>query len=323
VKPDLACFSSALPALNMRPLWQRVVRLKPGTAAVPAIWRWHEVRPQLMRAAELISAKEAERRVLQLENPALRGSHFVSATLVAGLQIILAGEIAPMHRHSANALRFIVEGEGAYTEVDGRRIRMHAGDFVTTPAWTWHHHGNAGRNPVVWLDGLDVPLANLFGAYFHEEYSQDTQPVPGLLPVCHRAQGREPPMLCYPYERTRDELERLARDCAPHPAHGFRLRYVDPANGHHPFTTMAVFMQLLPGGFVGTQYRCTDSAVYNVVQGCGRIEIGDSAFAFAQHDVFAVPSWQPHRISVEGDCLLFSYSDRSAQEALGYWREQG
>jgi gentisate 1,2-dioxygenase len=310
------------------------MRLEPGTAIVPEIWRWRDVRPQLARAAALIGTKEAERRVLQLENPALRGSHFIAASLVAGVQIILPGEIAPAHRHSANALRFIVEGGGAYTTVDGERIGMHPGDFVITPGWTWHDHGNLGQDPVVWLDGLDVPLVNLFGAYFLEDCPQDVQPVsragreasachsPGLLPVDHRG-GRAPPLLRYPYERTREALERLARNGEPHPAHGFKLRYVNPASGGHPFPTMAAFMQLLLGGFAGRSYRSTDSAVYNVVEGCGRIEIGDSEFAFAPHDVFVVPSWWPHRISADRECLLFSYSDRAAQEALGFWREQG
>lgn len=288
------------------------MRLKPGTAAVPAIWRWQDVRPQLMRAVELISTKEAERRVLHLENPALRGTNFITTTVVAGLQIIMPGEIAPTHRHSPNALRFIVEGERAYTTVDGERVRIRPGDFVTTPAWTWHDHGNVGPDPVLWLDGLDVPLANLLGAYFLEDYPQDMQPASGpeadaavrygsgLLPVDYRPSGHASPLLCYPYERTREALERLARNGEPHPSHGFKLRYVNPGNGGHPFPTMAAFMQLLPTGFTEGKYCSTDSAVYNVVEGSGRVEIGDSDFAFGPHDVFVVPSWQLHRIRADG-----------------------
>jgi gentisate 1,2-dioxygenase len=332
--PDRVRFSSELAALDMRPLWERTMRLKPGTAAVPAMWRWQDVRPQLLRAAGLIGMKEAERRVLHLENPALRGTNFVTTTVVAGLQIVLPGEIAPTHRHSPNALRFIVEGEGAYTTVDGERVSMHPGDFVTTPGWTWHDHGNAGPDPVVWLDGLDVPLAQLLGAYFLEDYTQDTQPVsrlegdaaarygPGLLPVDYEPEGRALPLLRYPYERTREALERLARSGEPHSSHGFKLRYATPGTGGHPFPTMAAFMQLLPAGFAGSSCRGTDSAVYNVVEGRGKVEIGDSDFAFAPHDIFVVPSWQPHRFSADGECLVFSYSDRAAQEALGFWRVQ-
>src|SRR4051812_8065376 len=128
-QPDRAAFSSELSALSVKPLWERVMRLAPGTAAIPALWRWSEVQPHLMRAAELITTQEAERRVLMLENPALKGTTFATTTLFAGLQVILPGEIARTHRHAPNALRFIVEGEGAYTAVEGERVMMHPGDF--------------------------------------------------------------------------------------------------------------------------------------------------------------------------------------------------
>src|SRR5258706_112943 len=209
--PDRARFSKEIAALNMKPLWERVMRLKPGTAAVPAIWRWGDVRPLLARACELITAKEAERRVLMLENPALPGTTFATPTLYAGLQAILPGEIAPTHRHTPNALRFVMQGEGAYTAVDGQRIAMRPGDFVVTPGWTWHDHGNDGSAPVVWLDGLDTAFANLLGAHFREDYPEESQP------VSKPAGGS--PILSYPYHRTREALEKLAKSGEPHPSH--------------------------------------------------------------------------------------------------------
>ena len=333
--PSRARFSSELAALHMKPLWERVMRLQPGTAAVPAMWRWVEVQPRLMRACELITAREAERRVLMLENPALPGTTFITPTVFAGLQIILPGEVAATHRHTPNALRFIIEGEGAYTAVDGERTLMRPGDFVTTPGWTWHDHGNLGSGPVVWLDGLDTPYANLAGAHFREDFPQETQPLSraegdagarygaNLLPLDYRPRGRASPVLSYPYERTREALARLARGGDPHPAHGYKLRYANPATGGHPFPTMAVFMQLLPGGFAGRQYRSTDGAVFCVVEGRGSLGIGEARWEFGPHDVFVVPSWEFHRLHAESDCVLFSYSDRAAQEALGFWREQG
>jgi gentisate 1,2-dioxygenase len=315
VKSDRAAFSRELEALDMRPLWERVMRLKPGTAAVPAIWRWKDVGPHLARAGELITAKEAERRVLMLENPALRGSTFITTTLYAGLQLILPGEIAPTHRHTPNALRFIVEGEGAYTTVDGERVTMRPGDFVTTPNWTWHDHGNAGSEPVVWLDGLDTAFANILGAHFREDYAQERQPVV-------RGEDEAAPLLRYPYERTREALEQLARGSDADPAHGFRLRYAHPGTGGYPFPTMAAFMQVLPAGFAGAGYRSTDGTIFCVVEGGGRITIGENTFDFAPHDVFVVPSWERYRLSAAAECVLFSYSDRAAQEALGFWREE-
>ena len=297
----------------MKPLWERVMRLKPGTAAQAAIWRWTDTRPLLARACQLITAKQAERRVLMLENPALAGTTFITPTLYAGLQAILPGENAPTHRHTPNALRFIMEGEGAYTAVDGERIAMRPGDFVVTPGWTWHDHGNLGTKPVVWLDGLDTAFANLLGAHFREDYPEESQPVPG--PECAS-------VLSYPYARTRGALEKLAKDSEPHPSHGWKLRYIDRDTGKDPFPTLAAFMQRLPKGFAGRNSRSTDGAVYCVVEGRGGVHIGASHLEFAPHDVFVVPSWEVYRFSAAADCVIFSYSDRAAQEALGFWREE-
>jgi gentisate 1,2-dioxygenase len=269
-----------------------------------------------------------------LENPALKGTTFATTTLYAGLQLILPGEIARTHRHAPNALRFIVEGEGAYTAVEGERAPMRPGDFVTTPGWAWHDHGNLGSEPVVWLDGLDTAFANLFGAHFREDYPQETQPVArpdgdagarygaNLLPLEYRADGRASPVLCYPYERAREALESLARAGEPHPAHGYKVRYSNPATGGHPFPTMAAFMQWLPRGYAGGRYRSTDGAVFCVVEGRGTASVGEARWEFAPHDVFVVPSWEYCRLAADEDCVLFSYSDRAAQEALGFWREE-
>jgi gentisate 1,2-dioxygenase len=287
-----------------------------------------------MRAAELITTQEAERRVLMLENPALTGTTFATTTLYAGLQVILPGEIARTHRHAPNALRFIIEGAGAYTAVEGERVMMKPGDFVTTPNWSWHDHGNVGSGPVVWLDGLDLAFANLFGAHFREEYPQESQPVTrvvgdagarysaNLLPLEYRTKGSATPVLSYPYDRTREALERIARSGDPHPAHGYKLRYANPATGGHPFPTMAVFMQWLPKGYAGRRSRSTDGSVYCVVEGRGSAVIGESRFDFSPHDVFVVPSWEFCELRADTDCVLFSYSDRAAQEALGFWREE-
>ena len=311
VAPDLARFSKEIASFGLKPLWERVSRLRPGTAAQPAIWRWSDTRPLLMRACELITARQAERRVLMLENPALAGTTFSTTTLFTGLQAILPGEIAPTHRHTPNALRLIVEGEGAYTAVDGGRIPMRPGDFVVTPGWTWHDHGNEGSGPVIWLDGLDTAFANVFGAHFREEYPEEKQ--------ASAVAGDS--ALSFPYARARKELERMSRTEASHPSQGWKVRYVNPATGKDPFPTMAVFLQWLPKGFAGRQRRGTDGAVYCVVEGRGTVDIGDARFDFAPHDVFVVPSWEIHRFRAATDCILFSYSDRAAQEALGFWRE--
>jgi gentisate 1,2-dioxygenase len=320
--------------MSLFPLWERVGGLKPGTDCVPAHWSYETVRPQLLRACDLISKKEAERRVLCLENPSLRGTTFITTSLFAGLQIIMPGEVAPSHRHTPSALRFIIEGDGAYTAVAGEKLPMKPGDFVVTPSWAWHDHGNHGQTPVVWLDGLDTPFARLFGAAFREEYPQDKQPLDrpegestavygmNLIPDEYQGDGLSTPVLIYPYARTRAGLDSMAKAGQPHPVHGFKLRYANPATGKHPFPTMAVSMQRMPAGFAGATYRSTGSAVFAVHKGKGEARIGDCTFKIAAHDVFVAPPWEPYSFHADSELELFSYSDRAGQEALGYWREQ-
>ena len=164
---------------SLAPLWERLhtlVTRAPATPAVPVLWDYDNVvRPYLMQAGGLITAKEAERRVLILENPGLRGHTSVTHALFAGLQLILPGEVAPAHRHAQSALRFVIEGSGAYTAVEGERAIMEPGDFIITPSWTWHDHGNEAAAPMVWLDGLDIPMVRLLDVSFAEPANAESQ----------------------------------------------------------------------------------------------------------------------------------------------------
>src|SRR5712692_658615 len=167
-------------AYDMAPLWEvlkNLVMNEPRSASVPAIWHYKDVRPLVAESGDLISAKEAERRVLVLENPALRGQSRITQSLYAGLQLILPGEIAPAHRHSASAIRFVLDGAGAYTAVEGERTVMQRGDFVLTPNWAYHDHGNTSDKPMIWLDVLDLPTINFYETMFSEHLGEETQPV--------------------------------------------------------------------------------------------------------------------------------------------------
>ena len=331
---ERAQFSQGLLRHNAKPLWERTMVMGPGTDAVPAIWRYRDMRPQLLRAAELVTTEEAERRVLMLENPGLPGSTYITCSIYSGLQVILPGEIARAHRHSTNAMRFIIEGCGAYSSVEGERVMMRPGDFVLTPYWTWHDHGHLGSEPVIWLDALDNPMAKVFGAMFRETYPGETQPVTRaaneaemrygahLLPVDYKPGAASSPLMLYPYDRSRETLHKLARLGPVDPAHGVKLRYANPASGGYPFPTIAVFIQWLPAAFSGAEYRATDGTVFCAVEGRGKISFGAEVFAFEPGDVFVAPPWAPYRLSTTDECILFSYSDRAAQEALGFWREQ-
>jgi gentisate 1,2-dioxygenase len=329
--------------LHLTPLWEvlhALVPQQPTTPCVPALWKYDEVRPFLMRAGEAITAEEAVRRVLILENPALRGQSAVTQSLYAGLQLILPGEVAPSHRHTQSALRFIVEGTGAYTAVDGERTTMRPGDFIITPTWTWHDHGSDASGPVVWLDGLDIPIIRFFDAGFAENDSSTSQAVTrsegtslaryghNMAPVRQDAPfgGKTSPIFSYPYERSREALDRLERDAPVDEWDGVKLRYINPLTGGSPMPTMATFMQRLPAGFAGKGWRQTDGAVYSVVEGEGEavIEAGGrtTRFAFGPRDHFVVPSWHTARFSSERGCVLFSYSDRPVHQALGIHHEE-
>jgi gentisate 1,2-dioxygenase len=323
---------------NFAPLWEvyhELIPDQPMTRCKPAIWKWADARPHLMEAGKLITAKEALRRVLVLQNPGMRGESCITQSLFAGLQLILPGEIAPSHRHTQSALRFVVEGSGAYTAVDGERTMMNPGDFIITPSWTWHDHGNPGSEPVIWLDGLDLPILRTFAAQFHEPYPEEVQPISrgegaslarygnNLKPLGAVAPfGKTSPIFTYPYSRSRETLAKLAKEGAPDPCHGWKLEFSNPLTGGPAMPTIGTFVQLLPKGFSGSPHRSTDGTVYSVAEGKGRVKIGDEVFGFGAKDTFVVPSWHPLTLEAGEECVLFSYSDRPAQQALGFWREQ-
>jgi gentisate 1,2-dioxygenase len=334
--PDRKAFYDRIDKGNLAPLWEvlhALVTPQPNTPCKPYLWKWDGVWPWLQEAGRLITAKEAERRVLVLENPGLRGRSRITHSLYAGLQLILPGEIAPAHRHSQAALRFILHGGGAYTAVDGEKVTMNVGDFVITPSWTFHDHGNPSSEPMVWMDGLDVPLVELLDAQFMEKGSEEAQHTARsgadnlaqfgntMKPVEYRARTRTSPLFWYPYERTREALATLGRGHDPHPCWAHKLQYTNPANGGWAMPTIGTFMQMLPKGFRGKDYRATDSTVYAVVEGRGRCMVNGETLAFGPKDVFVCPSWMPYRFEADEEAVLFSFSDRPVQQALDLWRE--
>ena len=334
-------FYDTIDRQSLTPLWEVLAGLvtkEPVSRTKPHLWKFAEVRPHVLKAGSLITAEEAERRVLVLENPGLRGESRITQSLYAGLQLILPGEIAPAHRHTASALRFIVEGGGAYTAVDGEKTIMEEGDFVITPPWAWHDHGNDSDRPMIWLDGLDVPMVNSFDTSFAENLAEDEQPLSrpadwspdhyshNLLPVGYENAKNHSPIFNYPYARTRETLHRMAKYEEWDPCHGLKLQYTNPVDGGYAMPTIATFMQLLPKGTTTTPYRSTDGMVYSPVEGAGRTVVrtpdGDVTLDWEPKDVFIVPSWMPHHHECAGEAVLFSFSDRAAQRKLGIWREQ-
>ncbi|TNE40571.1 MAG: gentisate 1,2-dioxygenase [Alphaproteobacteria bacterium] len=322
---------------HLTPLWdvmKDIITPEPKSGCRAHLWQYDRLRPFLMEAGELITAREAERRVLILENPGLRGQSRITTSLYAGLQLVLPGEVAPAHRHSQTALRFVLEGEDAHTTVEGEKTLMRPGDFVITPPMAWHDHGNGSDKPMVWLDGLDIPMLSFFDASFAEPYTAEEQPVgrntgdslarygANMLPVDFEATGQASPIFNYPYARSREALHRMARQEEWDPCHGLKLRYTNPRDGGFAMPTMATFLQLLPKGFESAPYRATDATVFTVVEGFGRSEIDGEWFTWGPKDIFIAPSWKWVRHQAGEDAVIFSFSDRAAQQKLGFWREE-
>src|SRR5919198_10432 len=302
-------FYGELPQFGMKPLWavlSEALTPEPRVRSVPYVWRWRDVRPRMLRAGELVTAEEAERRVLMLVNPGLDGRPAATATLFAGIQLILPGEVARTHHHTPTAVRFIIEGEAGYSTVSGEKSVMQKGDFLTTPIWTWHDHGNEGSEPVMWLDGLDIPLITNLDAVFYEELrdatGQDVQPVNKALddslarwganmrPAWQRPSATYTPVLNYRWDTSRGALHALREDKGS-PFDGIILEYINPHTGGPALPTMSAYLQLLRAGEHTKTHRHVASTVYHAAEGGGFSIIAGQRFDWAEGDTVVVPAW--------------------------------
>jgi gentisate 1,2-dioxygenase len=323
---------------RLSPLWEVLAELvtpTPCTLAIPASWSFSRIKPMLMEAGELISAAEAERRVLILENPALTGQSRITNTLYAGLQLVLPGEIAPAHRHAQCALRFIMDGDGAFTALDGERVYMHRHDLIVTPSLRWHDHGNETDRPMIWLDGLDIPLVQMLDGSF-VEHREDrgawptTRP-PGdagyrwgrnLRPARHdHTPGQGNPLFMYPFAEWRETLESLRKSEEPHAHDAYLMEFVNPLDGGPVMPTISAFARLVPAGFATKPLRSTDGMIHVVVEGSGTMKVDAQNFTLAPGEIVVTPSWSARAISADQDLVVFSYSDKATQQKLLLWRE--
>jgi len=333
--PERKEFYDRIDRQNLTPLWTvlgSLVTPEPVSKCEPFGWRFDAVREAMIEAGGLITAKEAERRVLVLENPGLRGESKLTTSLYAGVQMVLPGEVAPAHRHTQSALRFVLEGSGAHTAVNGEKTVMEFGDFVITPPMAWHDHGNETDEPMFWLDGLDIPLVSFLDASFAENLEDEAQQVTrqtgqsyaefghNLMPVDAERGGHVSPIFNYPYLRSRETLDAMKNGSDPDACHGWKLRYTNPLDGGHAMPTIATHIQLLSAGPTAP-YRSTDATVFTCVEGKGKSRIGDTIIEWGPRDVFVAPSWKPIVHEPESESVLFTFSDRVVQEKLGLWRE--
>ncbi len=334
--PERRAFYAKIDKSNMTALWtvlSALVTPEPKSACVPFLWTFSDIRTAMLEAGKLITAKEAERRVLILENPGMRGQSKITTSLYGGVQLVMPGEVAPAHRHSQSALRFVLEGSGAHTAVNGEKTRMEVGDFVITPSQTWHDHGNTTDKPMFWIDGLDIPLVQFLDASFLDHHDQDEQPISrpegdalarygaNMLPEGRKISSVTSPIFNYPYARSREALEQMRRSAEWDACHGLKMRYINPETGDHAMPTIGTFLQLLPKGFKTSRYRSTDATVFSCVEGNGRTRVGETILEWGPKDIFVAPSWKPVVHEADADSVLFSFSDKPVHEKLGLWRE--
>lgn len=311
---ELQDYYAQLQAQHVTPAWiGGGISIEPRSEAVAYLWHWRDLRPQAMRAAELVGTQQAERRVLRLTNPKLPGA--ASTTLVANIQIVMPGEIARAHRHSAAALRLIIEGRGGYTVVNGERVPMYPGDLVLTPNWSWHDHANDTDAPMIWLDGLDTPLVRMLEAGFYEEHHQERQDFGAAV---NTSQWH------YPISEMRAALQLLAAADTPDIGAEIILEYKNRVTGGSVMPTIACHMQLLRPGEQTRARRRVCRTNYHVVEGAGYSVVGGQRLDWEDKDVFTVPTWTfcEHVNTADRPAFLFSFSDAPVMRALSLYRDE-
>lgn len=341
--PELRALYEGFEKLSIMPLWTQIGDLMPAhprPKAVPHLWRWADLYPLAQEAGRLVPVgRGGERRALGLGNPGLGGNAYISPTLWAAIQYLGPRETAPEHRHSQNAFRFVVEGEGVWTVVNGDPVRMNRGDFLLTPGWNFHGHHNVSDHPMAWIDGLDIPFSFQndvgffeFGADRVTDYatpdisrSERLWCHPGLRPMSSLANTVSSPIGAYRWVHTDRALnDQLLLEEDGHPAtlapgHA-AIRYVNPTTGGDVMPTIRAEFHRLREGTETERRREVGSSVFQVFDGRGQVTMGDQTFKLEKGDIFVVPSWVPWSFGAETQLDLFRFSDAPIMERLHFAR---
>ena len=340
IKPaNVEEFLGGLPGRNLGATWEvlaQAVPVKPQPRAIPFHWAYEEVREQLFHAGDLVPAEQAERRTLCFCNPGLDGAPAATSTLFADIQLVLPGEVASTHRHTACAVRFMLEGEGSFAIAENEKISQVPGDLVIGPGWAWHSHGNEGNDDAVWFDCLDAPLAAQLDASFFSPYDTHAMEITkvvnassrsygnaGISPVWQRDAGTPSPLLKFPWADARPALDELP-DNHLSPYDGAIIEYTHPLTGKSCMPTVSCTLQLIKAGSSTQPHRHTSNSVYLAVEGSGQIVIEGETFDWQRGDVIALPIWASHHHvnSSDRDGVLFCTSDAPLYQSLGYYREE-
>ena len=331
-------FHERMHANNMYGLWELASQMTPHPQPkmIAHMWPWSTLEPIITQSTSAVPVGD-ERRALQLFNPGLGGRWATTNNLIAAVQVLLPGEVARAHRHTPTAIRFIIEGTGAYTAVDGERVYMAPGDLILTPSWSWHDHGNETKERVIWMDGLDIPLIASLEAMFFQFYSQPqvaanrpantSKALYGegqLSPTWIKENSKTSPLLLYSWEHTSAALNALRKhDGSPFDA--IALEYRHPQTGGSVMPTMACCAQMLRPNEHTKAHRHTGSAVYYVVKGEGMTIIDGTQFTWRKGDIIALPPWALHEHANSSgleDAVLFSIQDAPVLNALGLFYQE-
>jgi gentisate 1,2-dioxygenase len=306
----------------------------PMTSVQSCLWKWADVHESLLRAGEVISLEDSERRVVRLVNPGLNQQlAFATHTIQISFQYVKPGENARAHRHTPAALRFVVQGNGAYTTVNGQQCVMEPGDLILTPKLTWHDHSNESKEPMLWLDGLDFPLVQALHQVMQERYPERRQPIERSS---DEVIGNPGDALCdgkpladffhYKWRDTEKTLRALADATAARDRFdGYLLEFRNPVTGGPTMATIQCAVQLLRPTDETETHRHTSTVIYHVFRGRGATHIGERRFEWEQGDSFVVPLWHPHghlNRSSSDEAILFSMSDAPVLKALDFYREE-
>jgi gentisate 1,2-dioxygenase len=343
--PELRALSAGFKAQNLNPLWTQIGGLMPRhpqPRAVPHVWRWADLYPLAKRSGDLVPVgRGGERRAIGLANPGLGGDTYITPTLWCAIQYLGPRETAPEHRHSQNAFRFVVEGEGVWTVVNGDPVRMSRGDFLLTPGWNFHGHHNDTDQPMAWLDGLDIPFSFQndvgffeFGADNVTDYATPQTSRgerlwchPGLRPLSGLRNTVSSPIGAYRWQHTDAALtQQLLLEEEGHPAtveqgHA-AVRFVNPTTGGDVMPTIrAEFHRLRAGAETATR-REVGSTVFQVFEGRGAVVLAGVTHQVNKGDIFVIPSWVPWSLQAETGFDLFRFSDAPIIERLNFDRVQ-
>lgn len=335
----LRAFYIELGSHNADAFWNRANAIEPWEPQSryrPTLWKYAEMRDLCLCAIDLVRPEDAGRRVVTLLNDsdAGRANTAVVGWLFSGLQAMKPGEITPAHRHTASAHRFIMEGDGAYTVVDGHHITLGKNDYVLTPGGCWHDHGVRADGALsIWQDGLDIPLMNSMETNFYAVYDQTAQTAafpPDDLPNSYgggmQPDGVDPwtrpyaPNMVYRWNQVRDAIWSFSKASDGSPFDGHIMRYTNARTGGWALQTMGAHMQMLKPGLHTRAHRHTGNVVYNVAQGHGYSVIGGVRFDWSEHDIFCVPAWTWHEhvnLDASDEAFLFSFNDFPVMDALG------